>query len=156
MKSFAKLFIVGGIIILSIFYFFSYYSIYPEKEIEQICFYSGKCFNTIVADSSKERAEGLMFKDSLEENSGMLFIFLEQEKYDFWMKNTFIELDIIWLDSTLKIVHIKENAEPCLEEECEIFSSNKNAKYVLEINGGLAKKFGLKIGEKAKFNEIHQ
>lgn len=61
------------------------------------------------------------------------------------MKNTFIPLDIIWLDQDLKIVFIKENARPCIFSSCEIFSPSVDAKYVLEINNGEAQKSGFQL-----------
>ena len=103
-----------------------------------------KCFKIQIADSQEERENGLMFVEQMLEDEGMLFIFEEQGVYPFWMKNTLIPLDIIWLDENKSIVFIKESALPCKEEPCEIINPDKSAKYVLEINSGMADKLDLK------------
>ena len=110
---------------------------------------NGKTFEVEIADTQLERAQGLMFRKELKENSGMLFIFPESDKHSFWMKNTFIPLDIIWIDENFKIVYIYENAQPC-RESCNSITPNKDAKYVLEINSGLAEKYEMKIGDRAE------
>ncbi|MBI2508329.1 DUF192 domain-containing protein [Candidatus Woesearchaeota archaeon] len=108
-----------------------------------------KSFNIEIADNPAERAKGLMFRKDLDKDSGMLFIFPNSEKHSFWMKNTFIPLDIIWIDENFKIVYIYENAQPC-RESCNSITPNKDAKYVLEINAGLADKYKFEIGDKAE------
>lgn len=108
-----------------------------------------KSFNVEIADNQIERAQGLMFRKELEENSGMLFLFESSGKHSFWMKNTLIPLDMIWIDENLEIVFIFENAQPC-EETCDSITPDKNAKYVLEINSGLVEKYNFKIGDEIK------
>ena len=78
----------------------------------------------------------------------MLFVFGGPGKYSFWMKNTLISLDIIWMDGDGKIVDIKEGAMPCGKNYCESYTPKAPAKYVLEINAGMAKETGMKIGDK--------
>jgi uncharacterized membrane protein (UPF0127 family) len=111
-----------------------------------VCF-ENKCFNVEIADSSREREVGLMNREYLDPDSGMLFVFGKTGVYKFWMKNTLIPLDIIWINGNNKIIFIKENAEPCKVEQCETFSSNEKAKYVLEINGGVTEEIELKVGD---------
>lgn len=82
----------------------------------------------------------------------MLFIFDSSGDYPFWMKNTLIPLDIIWISKDKKVVDIKENAKPCRSEMCETYSPKSDAKYVLEINGGLANKYKIKVGDALSFN----
>lgn len=118
------------------------------KEPVKICFSAeGECFDAEIVKAKAQRERGLMFKKSLPENSGMLFIFEKEDNYPFWMKNTFIPLDIIWIDKNYKIVFIKENAKPCGLGSCPFIDPGINAKYVLEINTGLAEKFNIKMGE---------
>lgn len=117
---------------------------------DQICFKS-KCFDVEIAENQEEWEKGLMFKESLDKNSGMLFVFPEEEIYSFWMKDTLIPLDIIWINADKEIVFIKRDAQPCLEEPCESFTPNEKAKYVLEMNAGMAEKVGLEIGKSARF-----
>lgn len=122
-----------------------------EKEKQnQICF-NNNCFFVELARTLEEQSQGLMFRESVEEGRGMLFIFEEERDYPFWMKNTLIPLDIIWLNKEKEIVFIKENARPCQQDPCpEIFPGQK-AIYVLEIKGGVSKDINLKIGQKANF-----
>ena len=112
---------------------------------------SKKCFNVEIADTPEARAIGLMNREYLNPDSGMLFIFDTEEKYCFWMKNTLVPLDIVWLGKNKDVVFIKHNAEPCKADPCETFRPDKKAKYVLEINSGLAKEIGLKKGDGAEF-----
>lgn len=131
-----------------------YFIIRGQLAVSEVCFSppTGGCFEVEVAESSRELEKGLMFRKSLDQNKGMLFIFEKEENHPFWMKNTFIALDIIWLESNRKVVFLKENAQPCLQKDCPLINPGVNAKYVLEINAGLAEKIGLRIGDGLDFN----
>ena len=101
-----------------------------------------------VADDEDETMRGLMFRKHLAWNAGMLFAFHNEEPRTFWMKNTFISLDMIFIDSNLKIVDIKENVPPCAQgDECPVYPSNEPAQYVLEVNAGFVQENGIKIGD---------
>ena len=113
----------------------------------QVCFQE-KCFQVEVANSAKERQEGLMYRKSLPKNEGMLFIFPRSGYYNFWMKNTLISLDMIWLNEAKEVIFIKHQAQPCVKEPCPSFGPNQRAKYVLEIKGGLAEELNLEKGDK--------
>lgn len=121
-----------------------------NKNISQVCF-KNKCFNVEIADSLEEREKGLMNREYLDLDSGMLFLFDKKSRYSFWMENTLMPLDVIWIDESKKIVFIKENALPCKTENCELLTPGKEALYVLEINGGIVEKIGLKVGDVAEF-----
>ncbi|OGC68974.1 hypothetical protein A2415_04210 [candidate division WWE3 bacterium RIFOXYC1_FULL_39_7] len=101
-----------------------------------------------IADSPSEKMQGLMFRKTLGENEGMFFIYENEDYYSYWMKNTFIPLDLIWLDSDYTVVDIKTNAPPCLEETCPSYKPATPARYVLELNAGWSEKNSLKIGDK--------
>lgn len=88
-----------------------------------------------------------MFRENLPQDEGMLFIFNEEGSYPFWMKNTLIPLDIIWIDENKEVVFISENSQPCKDDFCSNINPGRSAKYVLEVNGGIAKKIGLKTGD---------
>jgi len=120
-----------------------------ERE-ERVCF-EEDCFYVELAQTPEQRNRGLMFRNKLEENRGMLFVFDHEGVYSFWMKNTFIPLDIIWLNENKEVVYIEKNAQPCLEDKCPSFKPDKEAKYVLEINGGMVDKIGLKLGDYLTF-----
>ena len=81
----------------------------------------------------------------------ILFVFPKQGLYAFWMKNTFIPLDIIWIDEEQKVVFIKKDALPCQTDICQSINPEKEAKYVLELKAGIAELIGLKIGDKFFF-----
>ena len=120
---------------------------YNREKQSQVCF-KEYCFNVELAVTPEERSRGLMYKKELDSNSGMLFIFEKPGSYPFWMKNTFIPLDIIWIDENGKIVFVSENAQPCDKYLCPSIEPAENAKYVLELNGGASRKVGLVIGAK--------
>ena len=101
-----------------------------------------------IANDPEEKSRGLMFRKSMEWNNGMFFVFDEDRKLSFWMKNTYIPLDMIFINNELKIVDIQENAKPCLEMPCPTYSSIEPAKYVLEVNAGFVQKNIIKIGDK--------
>ncbi|MES2677276.1 MAG: DUF192 domain-containing protein [Pseudomonadota bacterium] len=107
---------------------------------------NGKTYNFLVniAKSEEQRQKGLMFVDKLPKNYGMIFEFENEQVIYMWMKNTKIPLDMLFIDKAGKIVSIKENAQI---ESLEIISSQKPVKKVLEINGGLTKKLGIKLND---------
>jgi len=117
---------------------------------DKVC-YKNYCFEVELAKTDAERNQGLMFKESLDEYKGMLFIFDGEGDYPFWMKNTLIPLDIIWINDNKEVVFISENTQPCKEDPCPSVNPDKNAEYVLEINGNTARKIGLNIGDKLDF-----
>ena len=108
--------------------------------------------NIEIADDNEERVKGLMFREKLDENFGMLFIFDNEEYQTFWMKNTLIPLDMIFIDKNFKIIDIKD-AVPCKEEPCALYKSSKPAKYVLEVNGNFTMKNNIKMGDKIIMNK---
>ena len=128
-----------------------------DKNFKEISIDNGKKLikiNVEIADDNEERMRGLMFREKLDENGGMLFVFDDEGHHAFWMKNTLILLDIIFIDKNLKIVDIK-NAQPCEEESCALYKSSKPAKYVLEVNGNFTINNKIKIGDKIVINKIY-
>jgi len=112
------------------------------------------CFDVEVVSTPETRANGLMFRDNLDENKGMLFIFENEEVHYFWMKNTFIPLDIIWMNEAKEIIFISKETPPCKTEACLSYGPEGGSLYVLEINGGLSDKLGLNVGDKVEFKAI--
>ncbi|MBI2667761.1 DUF192 domain-containing protein [Candidatus Woesearchaeota archaeon] len=102
--------------------------------------------NIEIADSDSERTQGLMFRESLDKNSGMLFVFEDEDYHSFWMKNTLIPLDMIFISKNLKIVDIK-HAVPC-DDECISYKPKDKAKYVLEVNNNFAIENNINLGDK--------
>jgi uncharacterized membrane protein (UPF0127 family) len=101
-------------------------------------------FKVEIADDEAEREHGLMNRPSMPRDHGMLFEFQDKRERSFWMRNTFIPLDIIYLDETGRIVSIQANAIPFNETPLPSYGS---ATGVLEINGGLADELGIKQGD---------
>ena len=108
---------------------------------------NGNKINVEIADEPQEQSLGLMHRQVLEENRGMLFIFDNAQIRNFWMKNTLIPLDMLFISKDLVIVDIIE-AKPCKEDPCSIYSSKNPAKYVLEVNKGYSDKKGVHTGDK--------
>jgi uncharacterized membrane protein (UPF0127 family) len=106
----------------------------------------GERFLVEIADDREEQALGLMFRDSMPDDQGMLFIFGNEAPRSFWMKNTRIPLDIIYFSSELKLVSVA-NAKPCRVQQCPGYPSAGPAMYVLELNAGKAEELGLAGGD---------
>jgi hypothetical protein len=124
--------------------------IFRKEKQNQVCF-KNNCFLVELARTSEERNRGLMFREKLEQNRGMLFIFEEESIYFFWMKNTLIPLDIIWINKNREVVLINENTQPCQENLCPSINPEKAAKYVLEIKAGISQKINLRVGDTLEF-----
>ncbi len=112
------------------------------------------CFEVEIAKTTQEKSKGLMYREELDENKGMLFLFMKEEYHYFWMKNTLIPLDMIWIDSDKKITYIYENAQPCKTEYCENIIPKGKALYVLEVNAGEVERLGWKIEDQLVFKNI--
>ena len=139
--NFIKYFSIFVIIILiAILYYFLPTTLLdrPQACINEIC------FNIELAKTQEERQRGLMHRQSLDENSGMFFIFDNEDLHSFWMKNTLVPLDIIWINKENKIVHIEHNVPPCIADPCSSYTPKEKAIYVLEVNGGLAEEYNFR------------
>ncbi len=102
-----------------------------------------------IADNDYERQTGLMHRETMLDEQGMLFIQDEQKIQNFYMKNTQIALDLIYIDDAFKIVSFQENAKPYDESS---LSSVVPAKYVLEVNAGLVQQWQLQIGDRISYS----
>lgn len=107
-------------------------------------------FDIEFAEDSYEIQTGLMNRNSLENNQAMLFVFPDVKMRSFYMKNTLISLDIIYIDASKKVISIQRNTRPMDETS---LSSEAPAKYVLEINGGLSDKLQIIKGDSISFNK---
>lgn len=115
---------------------------------------SGKFrFNVVVADNFATRAQGLMHVEAMPQFDGMLFVYEEPHQASFWMKNTLIPLDMLFSDPTGTVTSIHENAAP---ESEDVIDGGDGVLVVLEINGGLAKKFGINEGAVLRHPAIDQ
>ncbi|TVQ27978.1 MAG: DUF192 domain-containing protein [Wenzhouxiangella sp.] len=116
----------------------------------------GQRYFVEIADTDETRARGMMFRDELGENRGMLFIFSRDEPRSFWMRNTRIPLDIIYIDSQWQVVSIVHNARPCRARQCPSYPSTGPARYVLEVNAGHARRLGLQAGDSVTVGNLPQ
>jgi uncharacterized membrane protein (UPF0127 family) len=108
----------------------------------------GERFVVEIADDFDERQRGLMFRDRMDADAGMLFLFEKQEPQAFWMKNTRIPLDILYFDAQWKLVGWSLNTPPCsLGDQCPPYPSQAPARYVLELNAGTSARLGAKFGD---------
>ncbi|MEP1332296.1 MAG: DUF192 domain-containing protein [Lentilitoribacter sp.] len=98
----------------------------------------------------ESRIIGLMFQETLPEKAGMVFDFGGTQIVNMWMRNTILPLDMIFFDGAGKVVHIAVDTTPF---SLDIISSEKPAKFVLEVNAGIAKKYGLTVGDQVVFGD---
>lgn len=112
----------------------------------------GERYNVEIADDDAERARGLMFRDEMASDHGMLFIHDREEPQAYWMKNTRIALDILYFDNTRKLVAQQRDVPPCsLGNACPPYPSDAPARYVLELNAGEAARLQLQDGAELRF-----
>lgn len=115
----------------------------------------GHTYRVEIADDDSERARGLMFRDSMDADAGMLFLFDRQEPQAFWMKNTRIPLDILYFDQQWKLVGWSLNTPPCsLGDRCPSYPSQAPARFVLELNAGTTERIGAQFGDILTVNGV--
>ncbi len=108
-------------------------------------------FTVEVADDEAKRAKGLMHRESMPQSTGMLFVYPEERRVGFWMKNTLIPLDMIFLDATGTVQKVHHRAVP---HSLSLVMSGKNTKLVLEINGGVAERLGIVAGSEIRHPSV--
>ena len=156
MKMFLEILLLITAIIILVYLSFHYAGILfapvtQQNPQNQVCFKS-RCFFVELAKTEAERDRGLMNRTELGKNKGMLFIFNKEGIYPFWMKDTLIPLDMIWIDSGNKVVFISQDVQPCRSLICPITSPSASARYVLEVNAGICQEIGLKAQDVVKIN----
>lgn len=149
-------YIMIGLLSLSLIVGFKIYNSAISKNVEfdmgtlSVTKKNGEVVNVKlkVADAINERSQGLMFVKEMPEDEGMLFIFEAEEMRKMWMENTYIPLDMLFVNAGKQIFNIKENATPLSRE---IIYSVGPAKYVVEVNAGFVKKHGITAGDKIEY-----
>jgi len=109
-------------------------------------------FQVEIASNDAQRKVGLMNRKSLDDDKGMLFVFQSSGIVNFWMKNTLIALDMVFIDSNGYIKHIERNVQPCTavnSRDCSLYGSKQSVQFVLELKGGITDKIGVKEGDRA-------
>lgn len=108
-------------------------------------------FQVEVADTPAKRELGLQYRRDLPPDRGMIFLFPTESEHSFWMKNTPLPLDMIFISKDLKIVGIVEQAVPFSTDSRSVPAASQ---FVLEINGGLSKRHGIKAGDSVRFHAL--
>jgi uncharacterized membrane protein (UPF0127 family) len=112
----------------------------------------GHRYSIEIADDDAERARGLMFRDDMAADHGMLFIHDSEAPQSYWMKNTRIPLDILYFDDNRRLVSQQRDVPPCsLGDQCPPYPSDAPARYVLELNAGQAAQLKLETGAELRF-----
>lgn len=129
-------------------------NITDELNLTQVTFPNGVRINAETMRRELELMRGLMFRESLPPNRGMLFIHPAEDTYRYWMYQTKIPLDLIWMDRDRRIVEMSLDTPPCTSSsatDCPNYGGKFKSKYVLEVNAGIARKNGLKTGDVLDF-----
>lgn len=100
-----------------------------------------------VADGPEERARGLMFREGLRDGEGMLFVFERDGLHPFWMRNVRFPIDIVWLDSDGRVVHLETDVPPCPGPPCPLYTPRVFARYVLEVGANSAR---VRLGDRVR------
>lgn len=117
---------------------------------------AGITIHAEIADTPLKRSVGLMYRDHLKKDHGMLFFFSQAQAWSFWMKNTKISLDLIWLDEKKRVTHIERAVPICTrtDDSCPNYRPNSDdAMYVLEITGGTIDRYKIEKGTKLQFGQ---
>ena len=112
---------------------------------------AGQTFEVEIADEPREQALGLMFREQMPADAGMLFIFPEENPRSFWMKNCRIPLDILFFDRDMKLINVHHSVPPCRTSQCPSYPSKAPAQYVLELNGGTIRSMNVEPGAEMVF-----
>lgn len=105
-----------------------------------------------IADTPERVARGFMHRPKVRDGEGMIFVFPQADLHSFWMKNTLVPLDIIWMDDDATVIHIEASVPPCRDDPCPGYGPPRIARYVLEVRAGTAAREGLKLGDRLRIS----
>mgnify|MGYP003392834945 CR=1 FL=1 len=143
-------------IFLSFFlcFFFQFFSLcHADAVAPQVC-HKDNCVTVEVVSKQVDMDRGLMYRTGLEQNKGMLFVFSNNGKDSFWMKNMHFNLDIVWISLNGRIVFIGQNIPACTTDPCPVYIPDKEDRYVLELNSGYTASHHWKLGDKLDLKGI--
>lgn len=121
-------------------------------ETGSVCF-KNFCVQPEIARTQAEKEHGLMARVRLMSGQGMLFVYNDERRPDFWMKNMLMPLDFIWISAEKRVVDISQNIPPCKQDDCPTIRSRAPVQYVLEVAAGTIEKNGIKMGDQAVIRE---
>ena len=147
MKS-SRIFAIGAIVVTIPLLLIYLNTVLPKYQ--KVTLSNGNDIKVETADNVYKQTRGLMYRKHMDDNTGMLFIFDTPAKELFWMKDTLIPLDFVWIGGNMKVVDITANVPPCKADPCKLYMPAYPAKYVLEINAGIANKQSIKVGDELK------
>jgi len=125
---------------------------FSHAKITMIPLYIGEeKFKVEIADTDEKQIRGLMFRKFIPDDFGMLFLYKDEDIRGFWMKNTLVHLDLIYLNRDKQVVDMFINIPPCESDPCKTYASKKPAKYVLELRGNRARELNIKKGDSIFF-----
>ena len=127
----------------------------PAAAGPRIVFPDGTVIHVEVASDDPTREQGLMFRDQLPADHGMIFLFAQNGVYPFWMKNTIIPLDMIWIDDQHRVNFVASDVPPCKADPCPNYGSTTiPSRYVLETAAGVAKRHNVAAGNVLRFEGL--
>jgi uncharacterized protein len=113
---------------------------------------SGKVLQVELMLNDEDRAMGLMYRPSLPQDHGLLFVFDRADFHGFWMKNCRFPIDMIWLNPSRKVVYVAEAVPPCKSDPCAVYTPMRRALYVVEMNAGQARREKAVLGATLRFD----
>lgn len=122
-----------------------------QAKFIKIFFPNGSSVTAELAITPEQRQLGLMFREGINDDQGMLLVFEEEGLFTIWMKNMKFPLDILWLDREKRIVHIVCDVPPCQADPCATYSPQIPSQYVLELRAGWVKENELKLYDRLEF-----
>jgi hypothetical protein len=116
----------------------------------EVRFPDDRLFVAEIADTPARIERGYMFRREVGEDEGMIFVFPGPGFHSFWMKNTLVPLDMIWMDDAFAVIHVEHAVPPCQADPCPAYGPPRKSRYVLEVRAGAARAAGLKIGDRLR------
>lgn len=123
----------------------------PKVRFVRVFFPDGTVITAELAVTDEERYTGLMFREQINPDQGMLFVFEQEGVHPIWMKNMKFSIDILWLDKDKRIIHMEQNVPPCVTEECPSYAGLAPSKYVLELKQGSVEDYELEPFDRIDF-----
>ncbi len=114
----------------------------------EVVFPKGRVVSAEIADTPEKMQRGYMFRERIGNKEGMIFVYPSAGFHSMWMKNTLVPLDMVWMDSGFRVVHIERSVPPCRKDPCPAYGSLRRASYVLEVQGGSIAPDRLELGDR--------